>query len=215
MEPKLFLHRARLCAIDPPEVAPAAAASLLGLCLTAAFGALTVAALTGRIPPPLEPIWIAPLRGLLPRLLVALVGGGNGVMSLLVAIGYGRKAAGLLGFRLGWIGVRESEGPCRLVEEGFGVWGLRLELERGSDPAADTALTQRLLGPSTPEVIFRLDEASAGSVSHMFDPGEVLRLRWCNLPSLSGGPWLLEIRSVREETRTLPATGEEQELRAA
>ena len=215
MQPELHLHRSRLCTIDLPGIAPAVAASLLGLCLTAGFWVLTTAALTRQIPAGLEPIWVAPMRASLPRILLAVVGMANGILSLLVTIGYSAKALSLIGHRLGWIRVRESEGPCQLVEEGFGLWGLELELEHGDNPGAPWPPTERRLDAPPRSLLFRVDEASAGLISHTFDPGEILCLRWCDLPNMAGGPCLLEIRSAEPGSRALPLPAEEQDFLAA
>jgi hypothetical protein len=57
--------------------------------------------------------------------------------------------------------------------------------------------------------LFRVDEACAGMISHTFNPGEILCLRWCDLPDMAGGPWLLEIRSAEPAARALPRPQEE------
>ena len=70
-----------------------------------------------------------------------------------------------------------------------------MELSPEDDPgAAWGPTTTRLEGTDPDQVlVFRIDEATAGTVGRFFNPGESLRLRWLDLPAGAGGPILLEI----------------------
>lgn len=177
------------------------------------FGQAATAAMTGHFPP-----WMiaagfhgdGAVRGLL--IAIGLV---NGFASLLVASAYGIKAWGLIGHKLGWHPILESEGPCRLVQDGPGLWGLQMEMVTGEDPGSPWPLTTRNEPAETCHLLFRLDEAAAGAVSHLFNPGETLRVRWFDLPITSGGPTLLEIRVADVETPAAVITQGRQEHLAA
>jgi hypothetical protein len=192
MSPQLFLHRSRVYAMQPPRLAPALFAFGLALTTTYLFGRVASAAMTNEFPR-----WMSgwSLQGdPVARALLVLVGLVNGFGSLLVASAYGHRAWTILGHRLGSHPVMESEGPCRLVQDAPRLWGLQMEMIEGEDPGAPWPLTTRDEPAQTCHLLFRLDEAAAGAVSHLFNPGDVLRVRWLDLPTSAGGPTLLEIR---------------------
>ena len=212
----LYPDRTRRYEVKPPPwVAPAIGAGL-SLFLAIGFCVLAASALTNRTPiwDPLVslPIWKAPAV----RTLLALIALGNGLIAVHLAAALGSRAVSRLAHRLGWIRVYESEGPCRLINEESGLWGLELELVEGDDPGATSSPTTTRLGsdPTTCNLFFRLDEAAAGAVSRLFDPDEDLRLRWLDLPLSAGGPTLLEIRSGALEA-TVHLGFEDESLKAA
>ena len=207
MKPLLVLHRPRVYAVEPPRVGPPSLAFGFAVVLAFVFGTVATAALTQRYPD-----WMVeagfPGNAAL-RATILAVSAINGLASVLVASAYGLKTWSLVGHRLGWYRVMESEGPCRLVQVDPGLWGLQLELQEGEDPGAPWPLTSAR-EPAGCGLFFRLDEAGAGAVSHLFSPNQVLQVRWLDLPIVSGGPTLLEIRSpIREETTSTSAAERE------
>jgi hypothetical protein len=116
---------------------------------------------------------------------------------------------------MGWHPVLESEGPCRLVQDAPGLWGLQMEMTDGEDPGSPWPLTTRNEPAATCHLLFRLDEAAAGAVSHLFNPGDPLRVRWLDLPITSGGPTLLEICFADVEVAVAAITHDRQEELAA
>jgi hypothetical protein len=101
--------------------------------------------------------------------------------------------------------VIECSGPCRLIQGDAHRWELRLDLAPGGStrPPAVTAMAGHADAGSseaTPAswcspaaLVFPLDEAHAAELSHLFDPEEVLRLRWVDFPASLGGRALLAI----------------------
>lgn len=215
MAPQLYIHRSRQYRVEPPRLGPPLIAFGLGLALTFVFGTLVTSALTGRWPgwtvdavlPSLDHPWI---RGVL-----IAVGTVNGFVSILIASAFGMKGWTILGHRLGWHAVMESEGPCRLVQDAPGLWGLQMELDTGVDPGVPWPLTPDRDAAATCHLFFRLDEAAAGAVSHLFSPGEALQVRWLDLLLASGGPTLLEVRSAaREEPIPAPEHADQESAAA-
>ena len=149
------------------------------------------------------------------RAMLILIGLTNGFASMLVASAYGLRTWTVLGHKLGWFPVLESEGPCRLVQDAPQLWGLQMELSDGEDPGAAWPLTTRHEPAPTCHLLFRLDEAAAGAISRLYSPGDVLRIRWLDLPLFSGGPSLLEIRPQREAAMRLQVEAQEPERLAA
>jgi len=212
MNSSLSLLRSRAYALQPPRVLPPFLAFLAALGLAIAFGAVATAGLTERYP-----AWMveAGLDGH-PLLRAILIGAGtvNGLAAVLVASAFGLKTCTLAGHRLGWHPIRESEGPCRLVQDAPGLWGLLMELSSGEDPGAEWPLTLET-EPRPCHLIFRLDEAAAGAVSRLYNPDEVLRVRWMDLPLAAGGPALLEISdAVRAESLERPESDRRHDLAA-
>jgi hypothetical protein len=182
---------------------------LLALGSTFLFGQIMTAAMTNDYPR-----WMAGwgLRGdSSVRTLLVLIGLVNGFGSLLVASAFGHRSWSVLGHRLGWYAVMESEGPCRLVQDAPRLWGLQMEMVDGEDPGSPWPLTTRDEPAETCHLLFRLDEGAAGAVSHMFNPGDLLRVRWLDLPITSGGPTLLEIRFADVEVAAEAAEADHQE----
>jgi len=216
MVPQLFLHRSRFYAVEPPRLSTPLLVFATGLGLTFVFGTLVTAGVTGRWPgwttglaalPALDHPWV---RGA-----VLAVGAINGFLSILIASALGLKSWNVLSHRLGWHPVMESEGPCRLVQDAPDLWGLQMELDTGFDPGVPWPLTpDRRAATTTCHIFFRLDEAAAGAVSHLFSPGETLQVRWLDLPLGSGGPTLLEICAAAREMPVL-ATPREAERQSA
>jgi hypothetical protein len=197
MRPQLNLHRSRVYALEPPRFGPHLTGLLAGLALTFFFGAAAVLALTGE----------------LPRMMSRLPGAGRGTTDWLVfALGtmgclasifatstFGIRLFAVVSHRTSWRQIMENEGPCRLVQDASGLWGLQMELCVGTDPGARWPLTTDRLPPTDCHLFFRLDEAAAGAVSHLTSPDEPLVVRWLNLPRAEGGPTLLEVRSPLRE----------------
>jgi hypothetical protein len=119
--------------------------------------------------------------------------------SVLVASGFGIKLFAILSHRMGWHPILESEGPCRLVQDVPGRWGLQMELSEDHEPDVAWPLAVARLSPASCCLFFRLDEAAAGAVSHLTSPDEALVVRWLDLPIAIGGPTLLEVRSPDRE----------------
>lgn len=204
MAPQLYLHRSRFYAVEPPRLGAPLFIFASGLGLTFIFGTLVTAGVTGRWPewsagltalPALDHPWV---RGVL-----LAVGAINGFLSILIASAFGLKSWNILSHRLGWHPIMESEGPCRLVQDAPDLWGLQMELDSGFDPGVPWPLTPDRKAATTCHIFFRLDEAAAGAVSHLFSPGETLQVRWLDLPIASGGPTLLEICAAAREMPVL------------
>lgn len=198
MRPRLYLHRSRVYALEPPPLGPPLIGFLVGLALALLFGGAATLTQTGGL-----------LRRAIPlpweghdevRWFVLIVGAVNCFLSVLVASGYGIRLFAVLSHRMGWHPIMESEGPCHLVQDGLDLWGLQMELSTGADPCVPWPLTTDRLSLATCHLFFRLDEAAAGAVSHLTSPDESLVVRWLDLPLALGGPTLLEVRSpLREE----------------
>jgi hypothetical protein len=203
MNTPVFLHRTDSVTMQAPRLGPPLVVATLGLGLAAAFGIMTSYALTSAYPAWLRSVPFLPLEAATFRTLTVIVGGFNGVIGVLVAVGYLSRAWSILGHRMGIHPVVHSQGPCRLVQEEPSIWGLQLCLTGGEDPGSTWSLTtQRLAGPEC-DIFFRLDEASAGAISRFFNPGEILTLRWLDLPLSAGGPTLLEVRTPAREVSVL------------
>jgi hypothetical protein len=198
MRPRLYLHRSRVYALEPPGLGPPLIGFLVGLMLAILFGGAAALTQAGGLP---RHAMSLPWKGHDEvRWFVFVVGGVNCFLSVLVASGYGIRLLAILSHRMGWHPIMESEGPCRLVQDEPGLWGLQMELSSGADPGVAWPLTPARLPPVSCHLFFRLDEGAAGAVSHLTSPDESLVVRWLDLPIAFGGPTLLEVRSpVREE----------------
>jgi hypothetical protein len=213
MTPNLLLHRSPVYAFQAPRLLPPLLVFLAAVGATLGFGQVMTAAMTGHYPR-----WMAGLNLVGAsdvRALLVLIGLTNGFASMLVASAYGLRSWTVLGHKLGWYPVMESEGPCRLVQDAPQLWGLQMEMCGGEDPGSAWPLTTRNEPALTCHLLFRLDEAAAGAISRHSNPGDILRLRWLDLPAISGGPSLLEICSPREEAVSVPAESREPERLAA
>jgi hypothetical protein len=195
----------RIVERESPRSGPSVVAALLGLALGTAFCRLAAASIN-----PGEIWWSRSWAGLpltpwAPRMLLFTVSLWNGVLGVLVAVAYFGRAWSVLGLRLGWNQVRESEGPCFLTEGEAGVWTLVLPLTTAG-LARRTCLLPAQSGSAEPEyeLAFDLEEGDAGAVRNLFTTGEVLRLRWCDLSSGGDRPILLRIQASRAAASTSP-----------
>lgn len=199
MKTLTFLHRTDSVTLPAPGIAPPLLIAGLGVLLAGAFGAMACYALTSSFPAWLAAVPFLPLEAPGFRALMVVVGGFNCAVGILVMGGYLARAWAILGHRVGLHPVMLSQGPCLLVQEEPSIWGLQLSVTTGEDPGSPWPLTTRRLDEPACEIFFRLDEAAAGTVSRLFNPGDVLTLRWLDLPISAGGPTLLEVRTpVRE-----------------
>jgi hypothetical protein len=197
MKPQIYVHRSRTYTLDPPRVGPPMTGFLVGLGLAFLFGAVATLALAGGI---FRRQVNLPWQGHDEvRWFVLVIGAVNCLASVLVASGYGIKLFAILSHRMGWHAVMESQGPCRLVQDAPGLWGLLMELTSGHDPGVPWPLTSEQMAPASCHLFFRLDEAAAGAISHLTSPDESLVVRWLDLPIAAGGPTLLQVRSPLRE----------------
>lgn len=188
----MYLHRPRLLSLEPPGLGPQLAGCIGGLALAFFFGAATMLALSGDLPrPEMRLPWEGHSGA---RWLTLVLGAAGCLASVIVASGFGIKLFTILTHRMGWPPIRESEGACRLVQDSTGRWALRMELSERRIPDAPWAHNPGSVAPTSCELLFRLDEAAAGAVSHLTNPDETLIVRWLDLPPLVGGPVLLEVR---------------------
>jgi hypothetical protein len=225
MGSRLSIHRADRFSLGTPGLLGPVLAAGLGAALTVAFGILSTAALTNRYPGWLRDALLFRLEAPEFRAALIVVGFFNLVVALLVALGFGNRALNLLGYRLGWVSVRETEGACLVVEEHPGVWELCLDLdapaeeERIAAVAGDAVSGPRsvpLGEPGWARVLrFRMDEGAAATVCRLFNPGERLRLRWLDLPPAAGGAVLLEVRSPARARQLIRETDSAPLRRAA
>jgi hypothetical protein len=197
MAPQLFLHRPSIFALEPPRLGPQLTGFLFGLALAFGFGAAATLALSGDS---LGPTVHLP-GGDYPevRWITLVLGAASCFASVLVASGFGIKLFAILSQRLGWHPILESEGPCRLVQDAPGRWGLQMELSDSHEPDVPWLFACAQPTPASCCLFFRLDEAAAGAVSHLTSPDEALVVRWLDLPLAIGGPALLEVRSPHRE----------------
>ncbi len=197
MTTRLYLHRPCVFALQPPRLTPCLIGSATGLALAFAFGAAATLALSDAS----ARSWIRLPgdSGSTLRVLALAVGAVGCFASVLVASGFGIKLLAILSHRLGWHPVLESEGPCRLVQNAPGTWGLQMELSDDQEPEAPWPLAAPHRSPASCSLFFPLDEAAAGAVSHLTNPDEALVVRWLDLPLALGGPAVLEIRSPLRE----------------
>jgi hypothetical protein len=196
MRPQLYLHRPSVFSIEAPRLGPQLTGFLAGLLLALAFGAAATFALSGEAPGRMSFLRGQGYQGA--RWIALIVGSGSCFASVLVASGFGIKLFAILSHRMGWHPILESEGPCRLVQDAPGLWGLRMELSESPEARAPWTPAARP-SPASCCLFFRLDEAAAGAVSHLTSPDEALTVRWLDLPLAVGGPALLEVRSPLRE----------------
>jgi hypothetical protein len=163
-----------------------------GLALAFFFGAAATLALSGDLPRPTVRLPWEGRDGV--RWLALVLGAASCFASVLMASGFGIKLSAILLHRMGWPPILESQGPCRLVQDAPGLWGLRMELSEGGIPGAPWPCDAGRSSPASCCLFFRLDEAAAGAVSHLTSPDEALVVRWLDLPLVVGGPALLEVR---------------------
>jgi hypothetical protein len=183
--------------MEPPRLGPQLAGFLSGLALALFFGAAATLAMSGDLPRSTVRLPWEGHDGV--RWLVLVLGAVSCFASVLAASGFGIKLFAIFSHRMGWPEILESEGPCRLVQDAPGLWGLRMELSEGRTPGAPWPCDAGQFPPTSCCLFFRLDEAAAGAVSHLTNPDEALVVRWLDLPLAVGGPALLEVRSpVRE-----------------
>jgi hypothetical protein len=206
MRSHLRLHRPGLFSLEPPRLGLQLAGFLGGLALAFFFGAAATHLLTGDLPR---------LAARLPwgsrddvRWLALILGTASCFASVLMASGFGIKLFVVLSHRMGWPATLESEGPCRLVQDAPGLWGLRMDLSGGRTPDAPWPSEAGHVPPASCCLFFRLDEAAAGAVSHLTSPDEALVVRWLDLPLAVGGPALLEVRPPLREVVTSDTTVE-------
>ncbi len=187
----------------------------LGVVLAGAFGVMALYALTASFPAWLKAVPFLPLDTPGFRTLMVIVGGFNCVMGILVMAGYLARAWSIVGHRIGLRTMMVSQGPCRLIQDEPHLWGLQLSVTDGDDPGPAWPLTSSSLPESSAEILFRLDEAAAGTVSRLFNPGDVLTLHWLDLPLAAGGPTLLEVRSPVREAAAVDPPQEDGDIRVA
>lgn len=201
---QLYLHRPRLFSLEPPRLGPQLAGFLGGLALAFSFGAAATLVLTGDLPWPAVGLrWDGHDEV---RWLALILGTASCFASVLVASGFGIKLFVILSHRMGWPAILESEGPCRLVQDAPGLWGLRMDLSQGRIPVAAWPGDAGHSSPASCCLFFRLDEAAAGAVSHLTSPDEALVVRWLDLPLAVGGPALLEVRPPLREVMAAGTT---------
>ena len=175
-----------------------------GLALAFSFGAAATLVLTGDLPWPAVGLrWDGHDEV---RWLALILGTASCFASVLVASGFGIKLFVILSHRMGWPAILESEGPCRLVQDAPGLWGLRMDLSQGRIPVAAWPGDAGHSSPASCCLFFRLDEAAAGAVSHLTSPDEALVVRWLDLPLAVGGPALLEVRPPLREVMAAGTT---------
>lgn len=204
MRSQLYIHRPRLLVLEPPRLGPQVAGCLGGLAMALFFGAATTLALSGDLPQPAVRLPWQDHSGF--RWFTLLLGAASCLASVLVASGFGIKLFAIFSHRMGWPPVLESEGPCRLVQDAPGLWGLRMELSERRISSIPEPLGHD--APSPCCLLFRLDEAGAGAVSHLTSPDESLVVRWLDLPLAVGGPALLEVRFPIRQLATGDAPAE-------
>jgi hypothetical protein len=203
---QLYLHRPRLFSIEPPRLGPQLAGFLGGLALAFSFGAAATLVLTGDLPQPAAGLpWG---RHDEVRWLALILGTASCFASVLVASGFGIKLFVILSHRMGWPAILESEGPCRLVQDAPGFWGLRMDLSERRTPVEVWPCDIGHSSPAPCCLFFRLDEAAAGAVSHLTSPDEALVVRWLDLPLAVGGPAILEVRPPLREVVAAGTTAE-------
>jgi hypothetical protein len=190
MRSQLSVHRPRLLVLEPPHLGPQLAGCIGGLVLALVFGTATTLALSGNSLAPVIRLPWDDHREV--RWFTLFLGAASCLASVLVASGFGIKLFAIVSHRLGWPPVLESEGPCRLVQDASGLWGLRMELSEHRTSGASESYGRG--AASSCCLLFRLDEAGAGAVSHLTSPDEALVVRWLDLPLAVGGPALLEVR---------------------
>jgi hypothetical protein len=206
MRPPLVLHGRSVILAGPPRPILPILGLLGGLSLAVLFGAGATLLLNGApLPRLLPPSWREHTAS---RTVMAAIGALNCFLSVLVASGFGIRALAILSLRTGRHPVRESEGPCRLVEDAPGLWALRMTLSSGHDPGVRWPITTAAHIARDCHLLFRLDEAAAGAVSHLTDPDERLVVRWMDLPSAFGGPTLVELRSRAQHIQVEDASDE-------
>jgi hypothetical protein len=197
MRTRLYLHHPPLLSLEPPGIGPQLAGFLGGLALTFFFGAAATLALLGYPPRPTVHLPWEGQDGV--RWLTLVLGVVSCFASVLVTSGFGIKLFAILPCRMGGPAILESEGPCRLVQDAPGHWGLQMAMSESRTPAAPRTHDAGRSFPASCCLCFRLDEAAAGAVSHLTSPDEALVLRWIDLPPAVGGPTLLEVRSPLRE----------------
>jgi len=205
-----FVHESRGLTLSAPSPWTACAAAIACLLLAVLFATATAIGLRGQAPP-----WGSghELANLPLRVLLAAVGLACGCSAVVLAAAYLDRMGNLLRLRLRLIPVVESEGPCRLVQEGPDRWGLELALDGDDGAATARHVIEEALGtprhpwepgPAHCRLFFRLDEADVARLSRIFHPDEELRLQWADLPLHSGGPTLLGVRTAAEEVQIPP-----------
>jgi hypothetical protein len=168
-----------------------------GLALALFFGAAATHVLTGDLPRPATRL---PWGGRDEvRWLALILGMASCFASVLIASGFGIRLFVILSHRMGWPAILESEGPCRLVQDAPGLWGLRMDLSEGRTPGPSWPCDAGHSSVASCCLFFRLDEAAAGTVSHLTSPDETLVVRWLDLPFAAGGPTLLDVRPPLRE----------------
>ena len=168
-----------------------------GLALAFCFGAAATLALSGDLPRLAVRLPWESRDGV--RWWTLALGAVSCFASVLVASGFGIKLFALVSHRMGWPAILESEGPCRLIQDAPGLWGLRMDLSEGRTPSSPWPGDAVHVSPVPCCLFFRLDEAAAGAVSHLTSPDEALVVRWLDLPLAVGGPAILEVCSPLRE----------------
>ncbi len=161
-----------------PELKTAAIELSAGILATSVFGAIATLSWFHRLP----------LFGLdrvdAPLGVRALVAGTSFVacvLGLLVAARAMQRGSLAIARRSGLLKHERSVGSFRLVTQSAGDWALSLDVE----------------GPA---LHFPLDEATAAELARLFDPTELLMVEWIDVPDEAGGPVILTLVSVEDET---------------
>jgi hypothetical protein len=205
-----FVHESRGLTLSAPSPWTACAAAIACLLLALLFATATAIGLRGQAPPWGSGHEIANIPF---RVLLGAIGLACGCSAIVLTAAYLDRMGNLLKLRLRLIPVMESEGPCRLVQEGPDRWGLELALDRNDDGSPARHVIEEALetprypwepGPAHCRLFFRLDEADVARLSRIFDPDEELRLQWADLPLHSGGPTLLGVRTPAKEVQMPP-----------
>ncbi len=215
MRTPVYIHRTDSITLQPPGMLLPLVIATTGLVLAVAFGAMGYFAITASFPGWLETVPFLPLDTPSFRTLMVIIGGFNCVMGIMVMSAYLARAWSVMGHRAGLRPVMISQGPCRLIQDEPHQWGLHLSVTDGDDPGHSWPLTASSLPETSAEIFFRLDEATAGTVSRLFNPGDVLTLQWLDLPMSAGGPTLLEVRSPVREAAAMDPPQEDGSIRVA
>ena len=204
------MHESRGLTLGAPSPWTACAAAVACLLLALLFATATAIGLRGQAPPWGSGHEIANIPF---RVLLAAIGLACGCSAIVLTAAYLDRMGNLLKLRLRLIPVMESEGPCRLVQEGPDRWGLELALDGNDSASPARHVIEEALGaprypwepgPAHCRLFFRLDEADVARLSRIFDPDEELRLQWADLPLHSGGPTLLGVRTAAKEVQMPP-----------
>ena len=151
VEQRRYVHRVRSFQFPRPTLLLPLAGAAGTLALAMVFGA----AVTTSLYPQGNSLlgsqlatWSEPTR-----FVIATVAFINGLLAVLATAGFLRKAWTMLCVRLGLHPVVESEGPCQVIQDSSGRWGLEMILDqRGSHGVLrDTSSSwpPALLGPAT------------------------------------------------------------------